>query len=101
MAFGLAVEMPVLIGLMMLMGVAAKNSILLIDYAIERERAGAPQREALLDACAERARPIVMTTCAMAAGMSWTATPLDAGLCNRTRWIRTRPLHVAPALSCP
>jgi len=43
--------MPVLIGLMMLMGVAAKNSILLIDFAVERERAGVSQRQALLDGC--------------------------------------------------
>ena len=77
--FGLAVEMPVLIGLMMLMGVAAKNSILLVDFAIVRERAGASQRQALLDACNERARPIVMTTCAMAAGMLPAALGIGEG----------------------
>jgi multidrug efflux pump subunit AcrB len=57
----------------MLMGLAAKNSILLVEYAIERERAGMSQRDAILEACRERARPIVMTTLAMMAGMLPTA----------------------------
>ena len=64
---------PSLIGFLMLMGLAAKNSILLVEYAIEREREGISQREALLEACRERARPIVMTTVAMMAGMLPTA----------------------------
>jgi HAE1 family hydrophobic/amphiphilic exporter-1 len=53
----------------MLMGLAAKNSILLVEHAIESERAGMSQHDALLEACRERARPSVMTTMAMAAGM--------------------------------
>jgi HAE1 family hydrophobic/amphiphilic exporter-1 len=68
-----------MIGLFMLMGIAAKNSILLVEYAIERERAGASQREALMEACRERARPIVMTTLAMMAGMLPTALGLGEG----------------------
>jgi HAE1 family hydrophobic/amphiphilic exporter-1 len=68
-----------MIGLFMLMGIAAKNSILLVEYAIEREREGASQREALLEACRERARPIVMTTLAMMAGMFPTALGLGVG----------------------
>ena len=63
----------------MLMGLAAKNSILLVEYAIEREREGLTQRTALLEACQERARPIVMTTLAMAAGMLPTALALGKG----------------------
>ena len=63
----------------MLMGLAAKNSILLVEYAIERVREGASQREALIEACRERARPIVMTTVAMAAGMLPTALTLGKG----------------------
>ena len=47
--------------------------------AIEREREGMPQREALIEACRERARPIVMTTVAMAAGMLPTAMALEKG----------------------
>jgi HAE1 family hydrophobic/amphiphilic exporter-1 len=72
-------SIPSMIGLFMLMGIAAKNSILLVEYAIERERQGASQREALLEACRERARPIVMTTFAMMAGMLPTALGLGEG----------------------
>ncbi len=75
----LSLSIPSLIGFLMLMGLAAKNSILLVEYAIERERAGATQREALLEACTERARPIVMTTLAMMAGMAPTAFTLGKG----------------------
>jgi HAE1 family hydrophobic/amphiphilic exporter-1 len=74
-----SVSIPSLIGLLMLLGLAAKNSILLVEYAIERERAGVPQREAIIEACRERARPIVMTTMAMAAGMLPTALSLGKG----------------------
>jgi HAE1 family hydrophobic/amphiphilic exporter-1 len=76
---GMGLFLPSLIGFLMLMGLAAKNSILLVEYAIEQERAGVPQRQALLEACAERARPIVMTTFAMAAGMLPTALGLGEG----------------------
>jgi multidrug efflux pump subunit AcrB len=72
--------MPSLIGLIMLMGVATKNSILLVEYAILARRghdgsdghpvvAGLSRWDALLDACHKRARPIIMTTLAMGAGM--------------------------------
>jgi len=76
---GQPLSMPSLIGFLMLMGLAAKNSILLVEYAIEQERAGMTQREALIDACHERARPIVMTTLAMMAGMLPTALGLGQG----------------------
>jgi multidrug efflux pump subunit AcrB len=63
-------SMPSLIGLIMLMGVATKNSILLVEYAIEaRRQHGLSRLDAILDACHKRARPIVMTTIAMGAGM--------------------------------
>ncbi len=63
-------SMPSLIGLIMLMGVATKNSILLVEYAIVARRDhGMTRLEALLDACHKRARPIIMTTLAMGAGM--------------------------------
>ena len=63
-------SMPSLIGLIMLMGVATKNSILLVEYAIEARREhGMDRLHAILDACHKRARPIVMTTIAMGAGM--------------------------------
>ncbi len=76
---GMSMSIPSLIGLLMLMGLAAKNSILLVDYAIEEERAGKPQRDAILEACRERARPIVMTTLAMMAGMLPTALGIGKG----------------------
>ncbi|MCQ8130694.1 efflux RND transporter permease subunit, partial [Methylomonas rivi] len=67
---GKAFSMPSLIGLVMLMGIATKNSILLVEYAIVARRDhGMSRMEALLDACHKRARPIVMTTIAMGAGM--------------------------------
>ena len=67
---GQALSMPSMIGLIMLMGIATKNSILLIDYVIlARREHGLSRWEALLDACRKRARPIVMTTVAMGAGM--------------------------------
>ncbi len=65
-----ALSMPSMIGLIMLMGIATKNSILLIEYAIMARRdMGMTRMDALLDACHKRARPIVMTTIAMGAGM--------------------------------
>jgi multidrug efflux pump subunit AcrB len=62
-------SMPSLIGLIMLMGIATKNSILLVEYAIEASKAGLDRRHALIEACRLRARPIIMTTIAMGAGM--------------------------------
>jgi HAE1 family hydrophobic/amphiphilic exporter-1 len=76
---GMSIDLPSGIGLLMLLGLAAKNSILLVEYAIERERAGATQRQALIEACRERSRPIVMTTLAMQAGMLPTALGFGAG----------------------
>jgi multidrug efflux pump subunit AcrB len=74
-----ALSMPAMIGLIMLMGVATKNSILLVEYAImARRHHGMSRMDALLDACHKRARPIVMTTVAMGAGMF----PIAIGLGN-------------------
>ncbi len=81
---GAELGLPALIGLLMLMGLAAKNSILLVEFAIEAERKGATQREALIAACRERTRPIVMTTFAMGAGMLPTALSLGEGSEFRT-----------------
>ena len=65
-----ALSMPSMIGLIMLMGIATKNSILLVDYVImARREHGLSRSDAVLDACHKRARPIIMTTIAMAAGM--------------------------------
>jgi len=65
-----ALSMPSMIGMIMLMGIATKNSILLVDYVVMARRDhGLSRWDALLDACMKRARPIVMTTIAMGAGM--------------------------------
>jgi HAE1 family hydrophobic/amphiphilic exporter-1 len=66
---GTNLSMPALIGLLMLMGIAAKNSILLVEYAIEARNGGMIRLDALMDAAHKRARPIIMTTVAMGAGM--------------------------------
>jgi multidrug efflux pump subunit AcrB len=77
---GRALSMPSMIGLIMLMGIVTKNSILLVDYAILARQAGMARFEALVDACHKRSRPIIMTTIAMGAGMmplalGWGADP--------------------------
>ncbi|NOT84311.1 MAG: efflux RND transporter permease subunit [Methylococcaceae bacterium] len=64
-----ALSMPSMIGLIMLMGVVVKNSILLVEYAIVARRDGMNRFDALVDACHKRSRPIVMTSIAMIAGM--------------------------------
>jgi hydrophobe/amphiphile efflux-1 (HAE1) family protein len=64
-----SLSLGVMIGFLMLMGIVAKNSILLVDFAIEEMRAGKDRFTALLEAGHKRARPIVMTTVAMVAGM--------------------------------
>ena len=74
---GMPVSMPVLIGILMLLGIVAKNSILLIDFALEEMMKGVPVRSAILDAGHKRAQPIVMTTVAMVAGMVPTAISLS------------------------
>ncbi len=72
-------SMPALIGLLMLMGIVTKNSILLVEYAImARREYGLSRLAALMDACHKRARPIVMTTIAMGAGMLPNALGLGA-----------------------
>ena len=74
-----AFSMPAVIGVLMLMGIVTKNSILLVEYAVMARRGqGMTRLEALVDACHKRARPIVMTTVAMGAGMLPNALGLGA-----------------------
>jgi hydrophobe/amphiphile efflux-1 (HAE1) family protein len=75
---GNSFSFPSVIGLLMLMGVVTKNSILLVEYAIIARHHGASRFEALVDACHKRSRPIIMTTIAMGAGMLPTAMGLGA-----------------------
>jgi multidrug efflux pump subunit AcrB len=74
--FGQALSMPVFIGILMLFGIVAKNSILLIDFAIEEMSKGATKFDAIVEAGHKRAQPIVMTTVAMVAGIIPTAVSL-------------------------
>jgi multidrug efflux pump subunit AcrB len=66
---GQPLSLPVLIGMLMLFGIVAKNSILLVDFAVEMMNHGMPKNEAIYEAGHKRAQPIVMTTVAMVAGM--------------------------------
>ncbi len=66
---GQAVSMPVVIGILMLMGIVTKNAIMLVDFTVEQMAKGMARSEAIVDAGRKRARPIVMTTIAMVGGM--------------------------------
>ncbi len=74
---GQPISMPVFIGILMLFGIVAKNSILLIDFAIEEMERGTPKFQAIMEAGHKRAQPIIMTTVAMTAGMIPTAISLS------------------------
>ncbi|WP_128254250.1 efflux RND transporter permease subunit [Falsirhodobacter deserti] len=76
---GEPLSMPVLIGILMLMGIVTKNAILLIDFAIEMKARGMDRISAVMEAGHKRARPIVMTSIAMSAGMLPSALGVGAG----------------------
>ncbi len=86
---GNSLSLSVMIGFLMLMGIVAKNSILLVDFAIEEMRAGKDRLTAILEAGHKRARPIVMTTVAMVAGM----LPVALGLGGDTAF--RQPMAIA------
>ena len=74
-----SLSMPVLIGILMLMGIVTKNAILLVDFAVELIRSGRDRVEAMIEAGQKRARPIVMTSIAMSAGMLPSALGVGEG----------------------
>ena len=76
---GRPMSMPVIIGMLMLMGIVTKNAIMLVDFAIEEIAHGVPRYVAIVDAGRKRARPIVMTTIAMVGGMLPSALAIGAG----------------------
>lgn len=76
--YGGALDLPAVIGLLMLMGIVTKNSILLVEFAIEKRINGLDRHKALVESGVERARPIIMTTLAMIAGMIPAALGLGA-----------------------
>ena len=69
LAYGAALDMSSVIGILMLMGIVTKNSILLVDFVIEKRQQGMARHQALIQSGAERVRPILMTTIAMVSGM--------------------------------
>jgi multidrug efflux pump subunit AcrB len=73
------INMPVLIGMLMLMGIVTKNAIMLVDFAIEAVASGFERTKAIVEACLKRARPIIMTTVAMVAGMFPSALGIGPG----------------------
>ena len=74
-----SLSMPVLIGILMLMGIVTKNAILLVDFAIEMKRHGMERVQAMVEAGRKRARPIIMTSIAMSAGMLPSALGVGEG----------------------
>jgi multidrug efflux pump subunit AcrB len=74
-----ALSMPVLIGILMLMGIVTKNAILLVDFAVEMKRHGLERVHAMVEAGRKRARPIIMTSIAMSAGMLPSALGVGEG----------------------
>jgi multidrug efflux pump subunit AcrB len=75
----LPITLPVVIGILMLLGIVTKNAIMLVDFAIESMHAGVDRAAAIMDAGHKRARPIIMTTIAMGAGMAPSALGVGAG----------------------
>jgi multidrug efflux pump subunit AcrB len=75
----LPLTLPVIIGILMLLGIVTKNAIMLVDFAVESMHAHTDRVAAIIDAGHKRARPIIMTTIAMAAGMAPSALALGAG----------------------
>ena len=84
---GQPVSLPVLIGMLMLFGIVAKNSILLVDFAVEMMNHGMAKDEAIHEAGHKRAQPIVMTTVAMVAGMLPIALSLSGERAGERRWV--------------
>src|SRR3546814_14978335 len=91
---GIPVSMPVYIGLLLLFGIVAKNSILLVDFAIEEMRMGKARMQAMLEAGHKRAQPIVLTTVAMVAGM----LPVAVNLGGDGSWRAPYGLYVIGGL---
>ena len=78
-ATGRPISLPVVIGILMLMGIVTKNAIMLVDFAIEEMKRGVARTEAIVDAGRKRARPIIMTTIAMIGGMLASAYGVGSG----------------------
>ena len=87
--FGLELNVYGFVGMIMLVGIVKKNAIMMIDFALEAERAGATPAEAIYQGCLLRFRPIMMTTMAALLGALPIALGVGAGADAR------RPLGLA------
>jgi hydrophobe/amphiphile efflux-1 (HAE1) family protein len=67
------------LGMLLLLGIVKKNSILQVDYANVLRRQGMPLRQAIVDSCRTRLRPILMTTTAIIAGLIPTSLGIGIG----------------------
>jgi len=76
---GNAIGLSVVIGFLMLMGIVTKNAIMLVEFALEAMKEGVSKADAMIDAGHKRARPIIMTTIAMTAGMVPSALAVGTG----------------------
>ncbi len=77
--FNKPISLPVVIGFLMLMGIVTKNAIMLVEFAIQGIKHGLDRDTAMLEAGHKRARPIIMTTIAMVAGMVPSAMAFGVG----------------------
>ena len=77
--YGSGIGLSVVIGFLMLMGIVTKNAIMLVEFALEAMKDGVSKYDAMLDAGHKRARPIIMTTIAMTAGMVPSALAVGEG----------------------
>lgn len=77
--FNMAISLPVVIGFLMLIGIVTKNAIMLVEFAIQGMKLGMDKHQAILEAGHKRARPIIMTTVAMVAGMFPSAPGIGTG----------------------
>jgi hydrophobic/amphiphilic exporter-1 (mainly G- bacteria), HAE1 family len=89
LAFGTELSLYAFVGIVMLVGIVKKNGIMMVDFALEAQRAGKTPRDAIHEACLVRFRPIMMTTCAALVGTLPIALGLGAGAESR------RPLGLA------
>jgi HAE1 family hydrophobic/amphiphilic exporter-1 len=89
MLFGMELNIYGFVGMIMLVGIVKKNAIMMIDFALEAERAGATPAEAIYQGCLLRFRPIMMTTMAALLGALPIALGIGAGADAR------RPLGLA------
>ena len=81
--FGCEFSLYAFIGLFMLMGIIKKNGIILVDFAVEKQRQGETPENAIIDACCERFRPILMTTVSTVFGILPIALGLGADGASR------------------